>query len=121
MKARKLEARKNRLNRANDQIETHKKYLKEKGKDEKAIMKDSKMRNLLAEARKIQRSIDSLLWEPPKVEQIEKPEKSEKPEKGEKREKREKPEKAAKEAAQPKAPKPPKEKKPKKEEEAPPA
>jgi hypothetical protein len=104
MKGRKLEARGNRLNQVKAQVEARKKLLKEKGLDEELIKKDSMMRHLLAEARKVKRSIESLKWEPPKVEQAEKP---------------------AKEAAKLKAPKPPKEKKPKekkpkKEEEAPP-
>jgi hypothetical protein len=104
MNVRKLEARENRLNRVKAQVEAHKKVLKERGLDEKLVKKDSMMRHLLAEVRKVKRSIESLQWEPPKVEKVEKPEKPEKP---------------AKEAAQPKAPKPPKEKKPKKEEKAP--
>ena len=101
MNVRKLEARENRLNRVKVQVEARKMVLKERGLDEKVIQKDSMMRHLLAEARKVKRSIEALQWEPPKVEQVEKPEKP------------------AKEAAQPKAPKPPKEKKPKKEEKAP--
>lgn len=107
MNVRKLEARENRLNRVKAQVEAHKKVLKERGLDEKLVKKDSMMRHLLAEVRKVNRSIESLKWEPPKVEKVEKPEKSEKPEK------------PAKEAAETKAPKPPKEKKPKKEEKAP--
>ena len=114
MNSRKLEARENRLNRVQAQVEAQKKVLKERGLDEKLIKKDSVMRHLLAEARKVKRSIESLQWEPPKVEKVEKVEKPEKSEKSEK------PDKPAKEAAQPKAPKPPKEKKPKKEEKAPP-
>lgn len=100
MKGRKLEARENRLNGVKARVEARMKVLKERGLEEKLIKKDSMMRSLLAEVRKVQRSIESLQWEPPpKVEQAEKP---------------------AKEAAKPKAPKPPKEKKPKKEENAPP-
>ncbi|HUU01060.1 MAG TPA: hypothetical protein VM425_06470 [Myxococcota bacterium] len=99
MKGRKLEARGNRLNLVKAQAEARKKVLKEKGLDEEFIKKDSMMRHLLAEARKVKRSIESRQREPLKVEQVKKP---------------------AKEAARPKAPKPPREKKPKKEEEAPP-
>jgi hypothetical protein len=98
MNARKIELRENRLNRVKGQVEARRKLLAARGLDQTHIEKDSMMRQLLAEARMVKRSIESLKREPPKVEQAEKP---------------------AKEAAQPKAPKPPKEKKPKKEEKPP--
>ena len=106
MNARKIETRQNRLNQVQAMIEARRKVLAVRGLDAKLIEKDSTMRHLLAEARKVRRSIESIKREPPKAE------------------------KPAKEAAQPKAPKPPKqkkpkekkpkEKKPKQEEEAPP-
>ncbi len=98
MNNRKVETRENRLSRVKAQVEARKKALKEKGLDEKLIKKDSMVRHLLAEARKVRRAIEALQSVPPKVE---KAEKTEKP---------------AKKAAQPKAPKPPKEKKPKQKE-----
>jgi hypothetical protein len=104
MNARKIELRENRLNRVKGQVEARRKLLAARGLDQTHIEKDSMMRHLLAEARMVKRSIESLKREPPKVEQAEKPAKGGKP---------------AKEAAQPKAPKPPKEKKPKKEEKPP--
>lgn len=97
MKDRKLETRENRLNRAKTQVEARLKSLNEKEKDPKSIEKDSVMRHLLAEVRKVRRSINSLQREPPKADKL------------------------AKKVVKPKAPKPPKEKKPKKKEEAPPA
>ena len=106
MNARKIETRQNRLNQVQAIIEARRKVLTARGLDAKLIEKDSTMRHLLAEVRKVRRSIESIKREPPKAE------------------------KPAKEAAQPKAPKPPKqkkpkekkpkEKKPKQEEEAPP-
>jgi len=103
MNARKIETRQNRLNQVQAKVEARKKVLAARGLDAKLIEKDSTMRHLLAEARKVKRSIETLKWKPPKVEPAGK--QAEKP---------------AKKAAQPKAPKPPKEKKPKQEEEAPP-
>ena len=103
MNARKIEKRQNRLNQVQAKVEARKKVLAARGLDAKLIEKDSTMRHLLAEARKVKRSIESIKGKPPKVEPAEKPAK-----------------KPAKKAAKPKAPKPPKEKKPKQEEEAPP-
>jgi hypothetical protein len=105
MNARKIEMRENRLNRVKDRVEARRKLLAARGLDEKQIKKDSTMRQLLAEARMVKRSIETIKREPPKAEQAEKTAKPKKPAKG---------------AAQPKAPKPPKEKKPKKEEPPPP-
>jgi hypothetical protein len=105
MNARKIEMRENRLNLVKDRVEARRKLLAARGLDEKQIKKDSTMRQLLAEARMVKRSIETIKREPPKAEQAEKTAKPKKPAKG---------------AAQPKAPKPPKEKKPKKEEPPPP-
>jgi hypothetical protein len=99
MNARKIESRQNRLNQVQAKIEARKNVLAARGLDAKLIEKDSTMRHLLAEARKVKRSIKALQREPAG--------------------------KPSKEAAQPKAKKPPKEKKPpkdkkpKQEEEAP--
>ena len=101
MNNRKVEVRETRLDRVKVQVAARKKALEEKGLDTKLIQKDPMMRHLRAEARKVQRVIEALHWEPPKVEQAEKADKP------------------AKAAAKPKAPKPPKEKKPKQEAEAP--
>jgi hypothetical protein len=87
MNARKIETRQNRLNQVQAKIEARKKDLAARGLDAKLIEKDSTMRHLLAEARKVKRSIKSLQRDPAG--------------------------KPSKEAAQPKAKKPPKEKKPK--------
>ena len=111
MNARKIEKRQNRLNQVQAKVEARKKVLAARGLDAKLTEKDSTMRHLLAEARKVKRSIETLKGKPPKVEPAGKPAKKAK--------------KPAKKAAQPKAPKPPKEKKPKEkkpkpEEEAPP-
>jgi len=91
MNARKIETRQNRLNQVQAKIEARKQDLAARGLDAKLIEKDSTMRHLLAEARKVKRSIKSLQREPA-GKQAKKP---------------------SKEAAQPKAKKPPKEKKPK--------
>jgi len=93
MNARKIDTRQNRLNQVQAKIAARRKDLAARGLDAKLIEKDSTMRHLLAEARKVKRSIKALQREPAK--------------------------KPSKEAAQPKAKKPPKEKKPKREEEAP--
>ena len=94
----KLKDRENRLARAQAQVEARQKLLKERGLEKTQFKKDSMLRHLLAEVRKVMRSIKSIQREPPKVEKAKAP---------------------AKKAAQPKAPKKPKEKKPKKEEKAP--
>jgi len=124
MNARKIEKRQNRLNQVQTKVEARKKVLAARGLDAKLIEKDSTMRHLLAEARKVKRSIETLKGKPPKVEPAEKPAK--KPAKKAAKPKAPKPPKVepagkqAEKAAKPKAPKPPKEKKPKQEEEAPP-
>ena len=97
MNARKIDTRQNRLNQVQAKIAARRKDLAARGLDAKLIEKDSTMRHLLAEARKVKRSIKALQREPA-GKQAKKP---------------------SKEAAQPKAKKPPKEKKPKREEEAP--
>lgn len=115
MNQKKVELREIRLNRVQAQVAARDKALKERGLDEKQIKKDSTRRSLLAEVRKLRRSIESLRWEPPQAVQAEKPEKPEKSEKSKK------PKKPAKDAASSKAPKPPKEKKLKQEDKTPPA
>jgi hypothetical protein len=103
MNPRKIESRQNRLNQVQAKIEARKNVLAARGLDAKLIEKDSTMRHLLAEARKVKRSIKALQREPAEKQSGKPP----------------------KEAAQPKAKKPPKEKKPpkdkkpKQEEEAP--
>ncbi len=108
MNTRKIEMRQNRLNLAQAAVEAHKKVLAAKGLDAKLFEKDSKMRHLLAEVRKVRHSLEALKREPLEVVPAEKG-----------ADKSAKPAKPAKEAAPPKTPKPPKEKKPRKQEEAP--
>lgn len=102
MNQRKVEAREIRLALAKARVEARERLLKDKGLDKNQIARDSTMRALRAEVRKVTRSLDSLRWEPPQPERVEKPERTEKPAKGSM---------PAKEAGQAKAPKPPKEKK----------
>ncbi len=56
------------LERAQTKVEARKKVLAARGLDAKLIEKDSTMRHLLAEARKVKRSIETLKGKPPKVE-----------------------------------------------------
>jgi hypothetical protein len=104
MNAKKIEMKQDRLNRMQAQVESHKKALAAKGRDEKRIANDPMMRHLLADARRIKHAIETLQWVPPKEAPVEA-----------------KVEKPAKEAAAPKAPKPPKEKKAPKQEPSVPA
>lgn len=72
MNMKKLQARENRLNQAKAKVAARQKMLQDQGRDEKAIQKDSVMRKLRADVRKIHRSIASIQANAPKAEKDEK-------------------------------------------------